>query len=220
MSEHDRSDEMREYQVLGDALRERLHALVADVNPSADLSERVDAIPSARASVWQRALDRVRRRRILLVVPVPLAAIAATLVAILGGSPAPTTAGGIMRLPNGFVSVSTEAMMNVAAANAELRHYGIHNIVVVPMTASCPRQAGISYIESKRYPEQPIRFDPTVLRRGWTSIVAAKVVGRNLLLIASDQFKGHVPNCISSRAFNGQPPSRQKAAGSSKKTSH
>lgn len=225
MSEHERDDQMRDDQQLGDALREQLQALVADVNPSAALTERIDAIPSTRSSAWQRVLDRVRRRRFLIAVPVPLAAIAATLVVVLSESPAPTTADGITRLPNGNIRVTVNQMLDIAGTNAELRHFGVHSIVLVPFTASCPRDPSMTYIDTELYPAPQMTLTPKTLAPGWTTIMATRIIGKNLVQQAVDRFRtGHVPNCVSTHAVNvvGAPPPAPKrgSGGGSKKSSH
>jgi len=200
MREHGQDDYMADER-LGLALRGELHALVADLNPSRGLMARVDALASERTSLRGRAVQRIRRRPILLGVPVPLAAIAATLVAVLGGGSAPVTAGGLSRMPNGDIWITVNQEMDVTDTNAELRHYGVRSIIVVPFSASCPLQPDMNYMDEKLYPAPKIIL-PRAAPRGYTWIMGARIIGKNLVQEASAAFKDHVPNCISTHAFN------------------
>jgi hypothetical protein len=208
MSERGRDERTGDEELLGQAMRDELHALVADLNPSADLVARVEALASDSASLWGRALQRVRRRRILISVPIPLAALAATLVAVLGGGSAPVTARGLTILPNGAIRLSVDEEMDVAGTNAELRHYGFRNIIIVPFTASCPRNPDLQYLDEKLYPAPQIT-EPKAIRPGYIRIIGARIIGKNLVQEGFGQFKqGHAPNCLSTNPSDvvGGPP--------------
>jgi hypothetical protein len=189
---------MSESDQLGEALRERLHAHVEDVKPSAELMATVDAIPSAHTPARRRVLERLKHRRIALAVPLPIAALAAVAVIVFGASDATTSPAGAIRvLPNGEVRMMLSQLQDVAAANAELRRHHIHNMVVVPMTASCPYHDW-TYTAGFLNPSPVTMLLPREIAPGYTVVLAAKDVGHGVLVDAFNRFKGHLPTCASS----------------------
>jgi hypothetical protein len=191
---------MSEFDQLGEALRKRLHAHVEDVQPSAELMAAVDAIPSAHTPTWRRVLERLRRRRIALALPLPVAALAATAVIVFGASDVATSPAGAIRvLPNGELRIMLNQLTDVAAVNAELRRHHIHNIVVIPMTASCPDR-NWTYVSGYLNPGLAVTMlSPKEIAPGYTVVLAAKDVGGGVVVEASSRLKGgRLPACASS----------------------
>ncbi len=90
---------MSELEHLAEELRKQLRASVDDLMPSAELTARVEAIPSSGAAGVRRRLG-VRGRRIAFAVPVSIIAIVAAAVTLFGGSNVtPSYAGAILVLP-------------------------------------------------------------------------------------------------------------------------
>lgn len=208
---------MSEFDHLGQELREELHALVDDLSPSVELMAKVDAIPSGRGALGVLGRLGRRPRRIAFAIPVPIAAIVAAAVFLFGGSSnTPSYAGAILVLPNGEVRVSINQIVNVASANAELRAHGIHNMVVRPMSASCPEHPSMSYLGGALVPAPRITLTPRTAPRGWTIVLAAKQIGPNLIEQAIGRFRGRLPKCVSSHGSgpglgNWQPTKADKA---------
>jgi hypothetical protein len=190
---------MSEFDQLGEALRKRLHAHVEDVQPSAELMAAVDAIPSAHTPARRRVLERLKHRRIALALPLPVAALVATAVIVFGASDVSTSPAGAIRvLPNGEVRMMLNQLTDVAAANAELRRHHIHNIVVIPMTASCPDR-NWTYTAGYLNPDPPVTMlSPREIAPGYTVVLAAKDVGGGVVVDAFNRFKGKLPTCASS----------------------
>jgi len=183
---------MSEFDRLGEALREQLHAIVEDLQPSAELSAAVDALPSARPA-RPGFLGRLSRRRIAIAVPVPIAGMVAAAVLLFAGSgPSSSVAGGIVVLPNGSIRVSPTEIANPAAANAVLRRHHIHNVVVVPMTASCPDQDwtytldGYTVGVRNKYGRTlgAMFLTPSTVPKGSTVVFAAKRANRKMGITA------------------------------------
>ena len=189
---------MSDLEHLGDALREQLHALVADMNPSTELIASVDALPESHARRGLRPkLGWLSRRRFAVALPVPVAAIAAAVVLLVGASgPTTTGASAIKALPNGDIQVALAQLSAVTAVNAELRRHHIHNMVVVPMTASCPNR-NMTYTAGGLNPAV-ITLTPRTIAPGWTVVLAAKQIGPDTMLTAFGRFKGRIPRCASS----------------------
>ena len=191
---------MSEFDQLGEALRKRLHAHVEDVQPSAELMAAVDAIPSAHTPARRRVLERLKRRRLALALPLPVAALAATAVIVFGAADVSTSPAGAIRvLPNGELRIMLNQLTDVAAANAELHRHRVHNIVVIPMTASCPDHDW-TYTATYLKPEAPVTMlSPREIAPGYTVVLAAKNVGGGVVAEAFNRFKGgHLPRCASS----------------------
>jgi hypothetical protein len=198
---------MSDFDQLGEALREQLHAIVEELHPSAELSAAVDALPSKRRVRWA-FLARLSRKRIAIAVPVPIAGIAAAAVLLFAGSgPSSSLAGRIVVLPNGSIRVTPTEIADPAAANAVLRQHHIHNIVVVPMTASCPYHdwnyslGGYTVGVQKKYGHTlgAMFLTPSTIPNGYTVVLAAKRVTRNSVLSAVSRFRGaELPTCASS----------------------
>lgn len=208
---------MSEFDHLAQELRQQLHALVDDVSPSAELVAKVNAIPTGHGALGLLGMLRRRPRRIAYVLPLPIAAIVAAVVFLLGGSSVtPSYAGAILVLPNGEVRVSISQIVNVASANAELRAHGIHNMVVRPMSASCPEHPSMSYLGGALVPPPRITLTPRTATPGWTIVLAAEKIGPNLIEQAIGRFKDRLPKCISSHGTgpglgNWQPNKADKA---------
>lgn len=191
---------MSELDHLGDALRLQLHAAVDDLSPSAEMMATVDAIPSRRRPGGPLTRLGRGRRRIAVAISLPIAAILAAAVVLLGGSGVtPSYAGAILVLPDGEVRVTMSQIINVASANAELRSHRIFNMVVRPMTASCPEHPSMTYIGGALVPAPKITLTPRTVARGWTVVLAAKQIAPNEIEQALGRFKGRVPSCVSSR---------------------
>ncbi len=189
---------MSELEHLGEELRQQLRAHVDDLKPSAELTARVEAIPSTRGVRLRRRLG-VRGRRIAFALPVSIVAIVAAAVTLFGGSSVtPSYAGAILVLPNGEVRVAISQIMDVASANTELRAHHIHNMVVRPMSAACPEQSSMSYDGAAKVPAPRITLTPRTVAHGWTIVIAAEQIGPNLIEQAIGRFRGRLPKCISS----------------------
>lgn len=193
---------MSEIDHLSDVLRERLHALVADIKPSDELMSSVAAIPATHGR--RGLLRRLRRRRIAIAVPVPIAAIATAAVLMLGGAtPTASLGSGITWLPNGDMRLPDSTLEHPAAANADIRRHHVHNFVVVPMTASCPDRdfsytAG--YVTPPNWPVNLII--PKGQQKGWIVVQSGTLLGRHEDLTAAGRFRpGHVPRCASTHGW-------------------
>lgn len=192
---------MSEFEYLGEELREQLHALVADVGPSAQLMAQVDAIPSAHGSRVRRALDRLSPRRLALAVPLPIAAIVTAVVLLFGGGAAPSSAGLVTVLPDGEVRLNPTQLGNAAVANAILRRHHIHNIVVVPMNASCTDR-NWTYIAGTARPASNTLLTPKTGAAGYVAVIAAKQVASDEILTAINRFRGgRLPTCASTHGW-------------------
>lgn len=190
---------MSEFDHLGEELRRRLHTVMEDLNPSPELIAKVDAIPSGRGALGP--LGRLGRlpRRIAVALPVPVAALIAAAVFLFGGSGVtPSYARAIVLLPNGDIRVTVSQIFNVTSANDELRAYHIHNMVVRPMSASCPDHPPMSYSGAFLTPAPRITFTPRTVARGFTIVIAAERIGHGMLKEAIGRFRGPLPKCISS----------------------
>lgn len=194
---------MSDFEQLGEVLREQLHAIVEDLEPSAELSAAVDALPTRHRSRWA-FLGRLSRKRIAIAVPVPIAAIAAGALLLFAGSGGTSIAGGIVVLPKGSIQVFPAQLGDPAAGNGVLRRHHIYNIVVVPMTAAC-RFHDWSYMLDKdlihgRY-SGSMFLTPSTGAKGYSIEIAAKQLTRNWVLTAVGRFKGgKLPTCASSHA--------------------
>lgn len=193
---------MSELDHLGGALREQLHALVADLSPSAELWASVDAIPSAESR--PRFRDRLTRRRIAFTVPLPIAAaVTAALLAFGGAAPTASLGSGITWLPNGEMRLPDNVLQHPVQANADIRRHHIRNLVIVPMTASCPARdytyvAG--YVTPPHWPVNLIQ--PKGMQKGWIVVQSGAFIGRHEDLIAAGRFRpGHVPRCASTHGW-------------------
>ncbi len=168
---------MTEFERLGKELRQQFHAAVDDLQPSAELTANVDAIPSGHGAVGLLGGLGRRPRRIAFALPVPIAAIVAAVVFLFGGSGVtPSYASAITVLPDGEVRVLLSELGDVGAANAVLREHHIHNMRVVPMTASCPYQKGFNYTAdpAMNRPPPPVVTPDVCLgrhrRRAWVDL--------------------------------------------------
>ena len=193
---------MSDFDQLGEGLRERLHAIVEDLQPSTELSAAVDAFPTQRRGRWGW-LGRLSRKRIAIAVPVPIAGLVAAAVLLFAGSgPSSSIAGGIVVLPSGSIQVFPAELGDAKAANAVLRRHHIHNIVIVPMTAAC-RDLDWSYM---------LRHDvvggltagsmfltPSTSAKGYVTVLASKQLTRGTELVAENRFRGKLPTCASSK---------------------
>ena len=193
---------MTDLDYLGEPLREQLHTLVADVNPSAALLAAIDAIPETegrrRFGALRQRFAVLRRRRLSLVLPVPVAGAAVAIVALLSASnPAPSVGGAVKQLANGEVQVSIQELMNPPVANAIFRRVHLNDIVVVPLTPSCPNR-NMTYTAGEMKPS-PIMFFTRNGARGWKVVVGAKRIAKNWAEDAVGRFRGHIPTCASSR---------------------
>lgn len=192
---------MSEFEYLGEELRQQLHGVVADVTPSAELMAQVDAIPSAHRSGVRKAFERLSPRRLALAVPLPVAAIVAGVVLLFGGGAAPSSAGLVTVLPNGEVRLDPTELSNAVVANAILRRHHIHNIVVVPMDASC-KDRDWTYIAGTARPASKTLLTPRTGSAAYVSVIAAKQVAADEILTAINRFRGRrLPTCASTRGW-------------------
>jgi hypothetical protein len=188
---------MSEIEYLGDALRKQLHALVADLDPSAGLMARIDAIPTApQPRRWRTWL---RRRRIAFAVPVPAGlAAAAAVYALSGGA---SVANPITVLPNGAVRVTYAELPNIAATNAMLRRRHATKFVIVPLTPSC-RIWDVSYHAGTAGPQVAIRLSPHQVAAHTTVAIGTRRLANGDVETAFGRFQtGHVPTCMSSHGW-------------------
>jgi hypothetical protein len=201
---------------LGAALGERLQEGVRDVSPSGDLLAALEKIADARGSRSPRSLTRRLRGRILIAVPVPVAALIAAAVLILSGSQAAPSYAVTLE-PDGSVHVTINQITGVAAANARLRQLSIHTIVVVPMSATCTSHPDLSYMGVAKRPAPDVRLIPTRLPPDTTIILAAEQIGPNKVEMAFGRITGGAPPCVSSRGTgpglgNWKPSAADRAA--------
>jgi hypothetical protein len=192
---------MSDFDQLGEALREQLHAIVEDLHPSAELSAAVDALPSKRRARWA-FLGRLSRKRIAIAVPVPIAGIAVAAVLLFAGSGTPSIAGGIVVLPSGSIQVFPAELSDPAVANAVLRRHHIDSIVVVPMMPAC-RYHDWSYTLGKDLVDGRTAgsefLTPNTGTKGYTVVIAVKQLTRDYELEAVNRFRGgKLPTCASS----------------------
>jgi hypothetical protein len=95
--------------------------------------------------------------------------------------------------------VPVPLLIAVKPANAELRRLHIHNMFVVPMSASCPLHTSMSYMAALLVPAPRIKLTPQTIARGWTVIIASEPIGHNRVEQAFGRFHHHyVPRCVSS----------------------
>lgn len=186
---------LSEDDVLGAALGERLHELVADIHPSPALLMRLEAeIAPSRA---HGRLPSPRRWR-LLALPLPAAALAAAVLIAVGGSTAvPSIAVAVES--SGAVYVTINKVTGVGPANAELRSQGMRSVVVVPMSPSCPDHVGMSYMATDKHPAPTIGLTRHRLPAGVRVIIAALQIGPNKIELAFGRIHGAPPACVSSR---------------------
>jgi hypothetical protein len=179
-------------ELVGDALRR----LVKDLEPSAELIARVDAMTEAPPRRWRlRSLGSLRRK-LLVAIPAPVVAAVVAVVVLFGGS-ATVPAGAFAVLANGGVRVTISQLMGVAAANRQLSKLHIRNMIVVPMTPSCSN-TNMSYMATELHPAPRITLKPTTVRASWTIVLAAKRIAPNVVEMAIGHFTGRIPTCVSS----------------------
>lgn len=175
---------------LGKVLSDALHALVSDIEPSRKLQERVDRI----AESPRPHVSRMSRRRLFAILPVPVAAVVATLVLVLGGSEV-TPSFAVVAKPDGRVLVTINDLSGVAGANARLRQLHLP-AVVVPMTTSCPNHVDLTYLgvrtQSVRLTRRPVPANTTIL-------LAARQIGPHKVEMAFGRVKGTPPACVSAK---------------------
>jgi hypothetical protein len=181
---------------LGEALRSEMRALTDKLHPSARLIEQVQAIETRRRSRLSRWLS-VPRRRVMIAIPVPAVAVIATVIVLFSGSTAAISA--ITLLNNGNIRVTIGQLMGVKSADAELQSLGIHNMVVVPMSASCPLHPSMSYFAGGLIPAPKITLTPEKVSSAWTIVIAAEKIGPDKVENAIGRFRHHnVPRCVTS----------------------
>lgn len=184
---------------LGDALREQLHALVAEVKPSTELWASVDAIPETeRRFRWR---DRLTWRRLAVTVPVPVAAAVAAVLAFGGATPTASLGTRITWLPNGQVRMPDVDVARVGFANSVLRRAHFPE-TVIPMTDSC-RDRDWSYSAEYIHPTIVNLYIPSKELKRWVVLEAAEQVGPNELMMAVGRFRrgSHLPTCASSHGW-------------------
>ncbi len=201
---------------LGAALGERLREMVRDVIPSADLLARVENVATARGSRSPGALTRRLRARLLIAIPVPVAALIAAAVVILSGSQAAPSYAVTLK-PDGSVEVTINEITGVAAANARLHQLGIRTIVVVPMSATCMIHPELSYMGVAKRPAPSVHLTPTKLPPDTKIILGAEQIGPNKVEMAFGRVKGRTPVCVSSHGTgpglgNWKPSAAERAA--------
>ena len=192
---------MSDLDHLGGALRERLHAHVADISPSTELWASIDAIPETERRL--RLRDRLSWRRLAVTVPVPIAAAVAAVLAFGGATPTASLGTRITWLPNGEMRLPDDVLEHPAQANADLRRHHIKNLVIVPMTASCPVR-DYTYIASQvNPPKWPVNLiEPKGMQKGWIVVQAGALIGGHEDLTVLGRFRpGHVPTCASTHAW-------------------
>jgi hypothetical protein len=96
--------------------------------------------------------------------------------------------------------VITAQLGDVAAANAELRKYHIHNVVVRPMTASC-KNRNMTYTKWVSQSSPVTTLTPKTITPGYTVVLAAKQLTPTSGLEAFGRFRGRVPTCVSSHGW-------------------
>jgi hypothetical protein len=189
---------MSEIDHLGEALREQLHVLVADLEPSAGLTARVEAIPTARQPRrWRRWFGR---RRIAFTIPLPAAGLAVAALLTFGGGGA-SVATQVTVLPGGELRITDLQLFKVADTNAMLRRLHVRNIVDVPLTPSC-RYWNVNYAVNRAFRGEALRTNPRKVRPGLTEILGIRRLHGNIAeSVVSDVRSGHVPPCVSSHGW-------------------
>jgi hypothetical protein len=186
---------------LGMALGDAFRMLVSDIEPSRGLLERIDSEIGADVAARQRGgcrtLSRRLRRRLLVAVPVPIAAVVATVIVLAGTAAAPSYA--VIETPTASVRVSIDDLIGVTKANARLRAAGVDSVVVVPMSATCTTHVDLSRIGTREHPAPKIRVVPSPLPANTTVVLGAEQLGPIKIEIAFGRVTGQVPSCLSSK---------------------
>lgn len=204
---------MSEFEQLGAALREQLHALVADVQPSAELLRGVEELGDEPGRPRRRARVPWPRGRRLIALPLPIAAIAAVLAVLVGGSAAPPSLAVTVR-SDGSVFVTINKITGVGPANAQLHSQGIRNVVVVAMSPACRVHFGMSYLATTARPAPTIGLTRHRPPHGVRVVIAALRIGPNKIEMAFGRTRGAIPACVTSHGIGpGLPGWRPPAAG-------
>ena len=183
---------------LGRLLRDRLQARLRNIEPSPELRHSVDRIGQSRIDRIRRAVGRMVRRRLLAVVPIPVAAVIAALIFLLGGSTV-TPSFAVVTGPGDAVLVTINDLSGVAGANARLRQLHVP-AVVVPMTTNCPNRVSLTYLGVRN---QSVRLTRRPLSHGTMILLAARQTGPNKVEMAFGRIIGKPPACVSA---NGSGP--------------
>ncbi len=203
---------MTEFERLGKELRQQLHAAVDDLQPSAELTANVDAIPSGHGAVGLLGRLGRRPRRIAFALPVPIAAIVA---AARGPVRRVGRHAVIRQRDHGSAQWRGARLLSelgdVGAANAGTprashpQHAGRPDDRIMSVPKRLQLHRG-SHYESAAAPV--VTLTPRTIAPGSTVVLAAKRIGRDTLVRAAfAPFKGKLPTCASvirDRSRNGQ----------------
>jgi hypothetical protein len=166
---------MQEDEQLGELLGDALRTLVEDLEPSAALIARIDAMTEAPPRRWRLRSPGSLRRKLLIAAP-------SSAFAVLG---------------NGDVRVTIDQLIGVSAANQQLSQLNIHNMIVVPMTDSCSN-TDMTYMAARLDPPPHITLTPTTVNADSTIVLAAKQIAPSEVEMAIGHFSGQIPTCVSS----------------------
>jgi hypothetical protein len=180
---------------LGEALRGELQARSRDINPSAELWERLGAIEQGEPSLSARPARKWSRRAALTTAAMVAAVFAVVAVVALSGSNAPP-AFAVTSTSNGGVAVTLDDLTGVAGANARLSHLGVR-ARVVPMTTSCTNHVSVSYVGIAESPAPMIKLIPSEIAPTATIVLAATQTAPNHVEMAIGKVSGPAPSCVS-----------------------
>ena len=186
---------------LGEALRGELQARSRDIEPSAELWERLGAIEQGDPLPSARLARKWSRRAVLTTAAMVAAVFAVVTVLTLSGSSA-SPAFAVTSTSDGGVVVTLDDLTGVAGANAELSQLGVR-AKVVPMTASCTNHLSVSYMGIAESPAPMIKLIPSEIAPTATIVLAATETAPNHVEMAIGKVSGPAPPCVS---LNGVGP--------------
>ncbi len=180
-----------DYDRLGTALSEQLHARCSRVEPTPAFEARLEReLATARA---ERATSHRRRWALSAVLPVAAAGAAAILLFVASGS---SPAFAVTRGTDGTLTITLNDITGVSGANAKLRDLGVNNVVVAPITAGCTTQIAISYIGTGSAADSPVTLTPGEIPAGTTVVLAAQQTSQGQIEEAIGKVSGSAPTCV------------------------
>ncbi|MGC9220098.1 MAG: hypothetical protein ACP5H2_01935 [Solirubrobacteraceae bacterium] len=177
---------------LGEALTERLEDLVAAIDPSAALHERVQQIPGPPRGRLARLAARPHRR--ILAISIPVTAAAAAVVALLLAAAAPPSFA-VTQSTDGVIVVTIRQITGLIGAQAKLR--SLHApVAIVPITKTCQSRVPLSYMAVGAVSAgATIRITPSQIPANTTLVLAAKQIPDSRIEIAVGRVSGPPPTC-------------------------
>jgi len=180
-----------DYDRLGTALSEKLHARCGHVEPTPAFEARLEReLATARA---ERAASHRRRWALGAVLPSVAAGAAAILLFVASDS---SPAFAVTRGTDGIVTITLNDITGVSGANTKLRDLGVNNVVVVPITADCTTQIAMSYIGTGSAADSPVTLTPGGMPAGTTVVLAADQTSQGQIEEAVGKVSGSAPTCV------------------------